>query len=354
MFITFKNKSISAILSVIPNNKVTYEEGLKNYNFSRSKSMKLKKIMGFNTRYIANKTTTVSDLSVYGIEYLLKNKILNKKDISGIILVTQTPDYIIPPTSNIIQSRLNLSNDTLCLDINQGCAGYLIGLMICFNILDTKKFKKILLINGDVLSKKVSKFDRNTHPLIGDGAAISVIENKKNSNFFFSLNMDGKNADFLKIQAGGIKTPSNKLTAKLKKDLHGNTRSLENLSMKGDEVYLFIMSIVPSMISKLLKKNRVDIKRIKYFFFHQPNQFILKKLSEKMNISEKIMPNNIVGLFGNSSGATIPINICNNFVKKKNFNDNTVCLAGFGVGLTWASAIINLSSLKYKKIIKYS
>ena len=353
MFINFKNKSISTILSVIPDNKVHYEKGLKNYNFSKSQSMKLKKIMGFNTRYVVDAKTTVSDLSVYGVKYLLKKKILNMKDISGIILVTQTPDYIIPPTSNIIQSRLDLPDDTFCIDINQGCAGYLIGLMICFNLLETKKFNKLLLINADVLSRKVSKFDRNSHPLIGDAATISVIENKKSPKIFFSLNMNGANADFLKIPAGGMKIPTSKLTSKLKKDSYGNTRSLENLFMKGDEVFLFIMNTVPSMISKLLKKNRIDIDKIKYFFFHQPNQFILKKLSERMKVSEIKMPNNIVGLFGNSSGASIPINICKNFEKKTKLNDNIVCLGGFGVGLTWASAIINLSSLKYQNIIKY-
>ena len=68
--------------------------------------------------------------------------------------------------------------------------------MTSFNMLETKKFKKILLVNADVLSKKVSKFDRNSHPLIGDAATISVIENKKNSKISFSVNMDGKNVIF--------------------------------------------------------------------------------------------------------------------------------------------------------------
>ena len=72
-----------------------------------------------------------------------------------------------------------------------------------------------------------------------------------------------------------------------------------------------------------------------------------------MNVNDRKMPNNIVSQFGNSSGASIPVNICKNFKKKKNPKKNVVCLAGFGVGLTWASMVINLKSLKLIKIIKY-
>ena len=218
-------------------------------------------------------------------------------------------------------------------------------------MLETKKFKKILLVNADVLSKKVSKFDRNSHPLIGDAATISVIENKKNSKISFSVNMDGKNANFLKIPAGGMKIPISKLTSKLKRDINGNSRSLENLVMNGDAVYLFILNTVPRMIYSLLKKSKMKLKNIKYFFFHQPNKFILEKLAHKLKVPAKKIPNNIVGEYGNSSGATIPLNICKNFKKNKKRNENLVCLAGFGVGLTWSSMLINLSSLKYKKLL---
>ena len=72
-----------------------------------------------------------------------------------------------------------------------------------------------------------------------------------------------------------------------------------------------------------------------------------------MKIDEYKMPNDIVGTFGNSSGASIPINICKNFKKTSKKKENLVCLAGFGVGLTWASMVINLSSLKFKKLLNY-
>ena len=96
-----------------------------------------------------------------------------------------------------------------------------------------------MLINADVLSKKVSKYDRNSHPIIGDAATISVVENKKNDKIFMSLNMDGRDSDFLKIPAGGAKIPISKITSKMKTDKAGNRRSLENLFMKGDEVFIY-------------------------------------------------------------------------------------------------------------------
>ena len=78
MFINYKDKVITSILSIIPKNKIFFEKNINNYNFSKNQSLKLKKIMGFNTRHVASKKTTVSDLSVYGINYLLKKNIKKK------------------------------------------------------------------------------------------------------------------------------------------------------------------------------------------------------------------------------------------------------------------------------------
>ena len=129
MNFTFHNKRISGILTVLPKNEAKFDDDMLQYGFSTEKSLRLKKIMGYDRHRIAENGVCVSDLCVFGMESLFCRRLLDPADIDGLILVTQTPDHLIPPTSNIIQGRLNLKEEMICLDINQGCAGYLIGLI---------------------------------------------------------------------------------------------------------------------------------------------------------------------------------------------------------------------------------
>jgi 3-oxoacyl-[acyl-carrier-protein] synthase-3 len=351
---TFHDKRISGILTVLPKKEVTFEEGMMNYNFSPAKSMKLKLAMGYNKRRIVEEGTTVSDLSVYGINYLFEHQLLKKEDISALILVTQSPEHFMPPTSNIIQGKLNLGPDVFCLDINQGCAGFIVGLMQAYMLLDQSCIKKVIVINADVLSQKVSIRDRNSHPLTGDAACITVVErSEKPCTIHAVMNMDGKGAYALQIPAGGFKMPCTLQTSEMKEDGNGNFRSLENLVMKGDEVFNFVQTKVPPMIEELLDMSNKKAEEIDYYFFHQPNKFMLHKLADKIGVPREKVPANIVENFGNASGATIPINISFNLGEKGLTNCYEVCFAGFGVGLTWAAIQQELGMLRFNQIIDY-
>ena len=233
MFILkYKNKKITGILTVLPEKEVKFDDEIDNYDFRRSQSMKLKLIMGYNKRRIVTEGTTSSDLCVYGMNYLFEKNLLNKNDIDALILVTQSPDYFMPPTSNIIQGKLNLKEDMVCMDINQGCSGYVIGLNQAFMLLEQEEINKVVLLNADTLSKKVSKYDRNNNPQIGDGAAITIVEKDISSSpIFSSVKVDGSGSDVLIIPAGGFKIPSTQETSILKKDDSGNLRSLNHLVM---------------------------------------------------------------------------------------------------------------------------
>lgn len=354
MNLKFNNKKITGILTILPENEIKFEDEIDNYNFSKSQSMKLKLIMGYNKRRIIKEGTTSSDLCIYGMNYLFKNKLLNKNDIDALILVTQSPDYFMPPTSNIIQGKLNLKQDIVCMDINQGCAGYIVGLIQAFMLLDQEEINKVVLLNADVLSTKVSKKDRNSRPIVGDGASITIVEkNTLKKEIFGSIKFDGKGADVLIIPAGGFRTPSNEETGKLIEDKSGNLRALDHLAMKGDEVFNFVQTEVPPMIENLLKKSKYNKDDIDYFMFHQPNKFMLKKLADKMNVPYTKMPNNIVENFGNGSSVSIPTNITFNLGEKLLNDTFLVCLAGFGTGLSWGSLILTLDKLTFCKTIDY-
>jgi 3-oxoacyl-[acyl-carrier-protein] synthase-3 len=354
MHLKFKNKKITGILTVLPINEVSFSDEILNYNFSEKQSLKLGKIMGYGTRRIVNKDTSVSDLCTFGLKYLFDNNYLEKNSFQAIVLCTQSPDQFIPATSNIIAGNLNLTDDVICMDINQGCAGYEFGIMQAFMLLDTGAINKVVLLNADVLSKKVSIRDRNSRPLIGDGASITIIENSTNNDIIdIFLKMDSSGALSLQIPAGGFKMPCDDKTSQLLEDNAGNFRSLNDLVMKGDEVFNFVLTKVPDLLHEMFEKLNIDKNYFDYYFFHQPNKFILEKLADKLEISYDKMPNNICEKYGNGSNNTVPLNICENLGDKAlNFNYD-ICLGGFGVGLTWSLIKCKLENLNFCKIINY-
>ena len=351
---TFQNRRINGILTVLPQKEIAFEEEMDNYNFSPAKSMKLKLAMGYNKHRIVDENTQVSDLAVCGINYLVDNHLIKKEDISALILVTQSSEHFLPATSNIIQGKADLGTDVLCMDINQGCAGFVIGLIQAYMLLDQPDIKKVLLINADVLSHKVSKRDRNSFPLTGDAACLTVVERSETPEMIYGVvNMDGKGAYTLQIPAGGFRMPSNQATAEMKEDDNGNFRSLEHLVMKGDEVFNFVQTKVPPMIEELLMIAGKKAGEIDYYFFHQPNKFMLNKLADKIGVPRERMPSNIVENFGNANGATIPTAVSFNLGDEALTHSYEVCFSGFGVGLTWAAIVQKLEKMKFNQIIYY-
>jgi 3-oxoacyl-[acyl-carrier-protein] synthase-3 len=354
MHLKFKNKKITGVLSVLPSNEVHYADEIGHYNFSEKQSVKLGNIMGYGTQRVVDASTTVSDLCVFGMNYLFENHLLDKDSIGALILCTQSPDYFLPATSNVIAGKLALNHDVIAMDINQGCAGYEVGLMQAFMLLNTGSIEKVVLLNADVLSQKVSINDRNSRPLVGDGATITVIENSTDSeeiNMF--IKMDGTSALSLQIPAGGFKLPSSPETAVLTEDESGNFRALDHLVMQGDAVFNFVQTKIPAMMQELFDTLNIDKSYFDYYLFHQPNKFMLEKLAEKMKIPYEQMPNNISGKYGNGSSITVPLNICENLGKRALHESFKVCLGGFGVGLTWSVIQWKLEKLDFCKIIDY-
>jgi 3-oxoacyl-[acyl-carrier-protein] synthase-3 len=354
MKLSFNNKKITGILSVLPENEVRFSDEIGNYNFTEKQSIKLGKIMGYGTQRIADKETTVSDLCIFGMNYLFDNQLLDKDSIGAMVLCTQSPDYFLPATSNVISGRLDLGQDVISMDINQGCAGFEVGLMQAFMLLNTGSIDKVVLLNADVLSQKVSIKDRNSRPLVGDGATITIIENSiDDEEIDMFIKMDGTSALSLQIPAGGFKLPSTEKTAALVKDESGNLRSLDHLVMKGDAVFNFVQTKVPEMIQEMFDTLEIDKSYFDYYLFHQPNKFMLEKLAQKMKISYEKMPNNISQKYGNGSSITVPLNVCENIGKNALTNSYKVCFGGFGVGLTWSIIKWKLENLDFCKIINY-
>lgn len=354
MNFTFHDRRISGLLAVVPAHERSFLEEMKNFDFPVARSMKLKQVMGYDKHRIVEGAVCASDLAVFGFECLFKRGLLDPNEIDALILVTQSPDYFMPATSSVVQGRLGLKQDVFCLDINQGCAGFLMGLFESFLLLDQPSVGKVALVNVDVMSRKVSARDRNSYPLIGDAASVAIVERSAAPEVIHAnLKMDGTRREALMIPAGGFRLPSSQETAVLEDDGTNNFRCKDNLQMDGSAVFNFVQVEVPPMIETLVQTAGVKTDDIDYFLFHQPNRFMLEKLAEKMKIPFDKMPSNIVERYGNSSGVTIPMVIAHNLRERLLGGSLTACLAGFGVGLTWASMLMRLGPFAFCDLIEY-
>ncbi len=310
--------------------------------------------MGFDKHRIVEPGVCVSDLAVFGMEHLFKKGQLRRDEIDALILVTQSPDYFMPPTSSVIHGRLNLKQDIFCMDINQGCAGFVIGLLQAFLLLEQQSIQKVVLINADVISRKTSSKDRNSYPLVGDAASITIVERDvEDSIIHANLKMDGSRNGVLMIPAGGFRLPSTPDTAVLEDVGDNNLRAKDHLRMDGSAVFNFVQTEVPPLIKSLLEFAGVSMESVDYLFCHQANRFMLQKLADKMGVPYAKMPSNEVEHFGNSSGVTIPTAIIFNLQDRLVTEKFKVCIAGFGVGLTWGAVLLNLGRVNFSEMIEY-
>lgn len=352
MNFVFSRKRIAGILVALPANERRFVDDMKGFNFPLARSLKLMEVMGYDRHRVVSDGVCVSDLAVTAIEHLFVRKLVDRDAIDALIVVTQCPDHFMPPTSNVIQGRLKLKQDMLCLDISQGCAGYLVGLIQAFLLLQQPHLQRVLVVNGDVLSRKVSSKDRNSFPLIGDGLAVTLVENNAGpETIHANIKTDGAGGDALIIPAGGFRQPCSAATAVAHDAGDGNCRSLEDVRMDGTAVFNFVQREVPPMIDELLRFGNATKAEIDYFLFHQPNRFMLEKLADKLGVPYEKMPMNVVQNFGNSSGTTIPTAIAFNLREELSRKSLRVCLAGFGAGLTWSSMLLQLGPLDFCEMI---
>jgi len=351
----FQGKRITGVSVVLPPRERFFLEEMKNFNFPEARSLKLKEVMGYHKRRVVEPDVCVSDLAVFGLKQLFDQGRLRREDIDALLLVTQTPDHFMPATSSLIHGRLGLKQDVFCQDINQACAGFVIGLTQAFMLLEQESIKKVVLINADVLSRKTSPNDRNIYPLIGDAASIAVVErDPANAVVYASLKSDGSRAEVLMIPAGGMRMPATPETAKLENVGDNNRRAKDHVFMDGSAVFNFVQTEVPPLVEGLLEWAGVSKDAIDYFLFHQPNRFMLEKLAEKMKIPFAKMPNNVVENFGNNGSVTIPTVMAFNLGERLRREKLRVCLAGFGGGLAWSAMLLDLGNLGFNHTIQYT
>ena len=346
MDFVFSNARISAIQVALPAQERCFDEEFPNYKLTEDKARRFKKMMGVDRHRIAPPGVTSGDLCQAALTRLLDQGTLRKEDIGALVFVSQTPDHFLPPTSNVIQGKLGLGRDVVCLDLNQGCAGFLMGLMQAFMLLNLPGMGKVVVLCGDTASRQVSPFNRVSWPLLGDAGSATVVERSPGAGpIHMNLQMDGARHGALMVPAGAYRQPSSAETLREVEVEEGVVRSLEHVHMDGAAVFAFTMEDVPPLIEGILALSGDDRESIDQFLFHQPNQFMLQQMGDKMRLPRTKLPSNIVGLYGNCSSVSLPLNIAHNCGAALLGGPMRVCLSGFGVGLTWSAMVLTLGPL---------
>lgn len=349
MYQEFQGVEIKAIASCVPKKRIGNDSF--DYLLSPKELRVFEKTVGIHERRWADENITASDLGFAAAVDLFKNNPVDLEEIECLIFLSQTPDYKIPFTSNILQHRLGLKTNMLCLDINAGCAGFIQGLSTSFAIAKSLKKGKVLFIVAETLSKILSGNDRSTTMLFGDGAAAVLIENTENQSCksFFNFYSDGNNADAIQIPDGGYRNGITPESLQIVEDEKSNRKSRLHLSMDGPKVFDFTLREIAPSIEQLFKDSKTDKTTIDYFLLHQSNQFILKQIAAKLDVPfEKFLVN--ITDFGNTSGVSIPLLICSNHDKFA--NTNSLVMSGYGSGLNWGNAQLDLSKAKVSPIIE--
>lgn len=308
--------------------------------------------IGIFERRFTDENTTASDLCFAAADKLLNDLEVDRSEIDVLIFVSQTPDYRMPATAVILQDRLGLPNTTMAFDMNLGCSAFVYGLSIVYALMEKSGLKKALLLDGETRSKVYSPKDRMTAFIFGDGGVAALIErDPKYGDSYFSLNSDGSRESLIKIEGGGYRNMSSLETIKEKVvDEHGNIRSDEQANMNGADVFNFVIREIPRDVKRILNYSNKEKESFDYFVFHQANKFMNSYLAKKLKLPKEKVPFTI-DKFGNTSSVSIPLTIASE-LRGKTEGEKEVFLSGFGVGLSWANAVLKLVDVYIPEIVE--
>jgi len=345
----YNNVGITALAAAVPANII--DNYAYTLHFPAEEVKEVVDKIGIFERRFAPPEMCSSDLCFAAAEKLFADNNVVRDKIDLLIFVSQTPDYRMPATSVILQHRLGLGKHTMAFDMNLGCSGFIYGMSVVYSLMERSGLRKALLLDGETRSRVYSPKDRKTAFIFGDGGVAALIErDEKFGASFFSLNSDGSKEDMIKMDAGGYRNPSSVETLKEKVvDEHGNIRSDEHGYMNGSEVFNFLISEVPPDIKKILSYAETEKDHVDYFVFHQANDFMNSYLAKKLKLPKEKVPATI-HKFGNTSSVSIPLTMASELQGK--LDDKKLLLSGFGVGMTWASCIINAKDLFISNLVE--
>jgi 3-oxoacyl-[acyl-carrier-protein] synthase-3 len=282
---------------------------------------------GIKERRILDKEKGTSYMATRAAEVVLKEAQTSPDELDLILLATVTPDMPVPSAVSFIQRNLGATN-SWGYDINGGCTGFLCALATGSQFIESGRHKKILVIGADKMSAITNYEDRATCVLFGDAAGAVLLEpSEENGSGIedFILHLDGSGAESLKIEAGGSLYPASRETVDQK---------LHYLWQDGKTVFKHAVTGMADVSAKIMERNKLTEKDIKFFIPHQANYRIIDAAAKKMGLDANRVIINI-NKYGNTTAATIPMAMSETYRDKKLKKGDWVVLAAFGAGYTW-------------------
>lgn len=298
---------------------------------------------GVRQRHVAAATETAYDLGRAAAQRLLGSQPGLRERVQAVIFCTQTPDYIMPPNACLLQATLGLPETVLAFDFNLACSGYVYGLALGRGLAAAGLARDILLVTGDTYSKLIHPADRSARVLFGDGVAASWLTASDGSTGVLDVECctDGHGYERFIVRAGGCRLPRSALTAQPQVDGSGNMRTAEHIEMDGMGILSFVNTKLPGHVRRLLDRNGLTIDDVDLFVFHQASRLALDSLVRLLRIPPAKSYDNLATV-GNTVSASIPIALAQALAEGRVRSGSLVLLCGFGVGLSWASALVRL------------
>lgn len=311
----------------------------------RSERERLVRNIGIQTRRICPEWQTFSDLAFVAAEKLLTDLQWQRDEIDALIVVTQSPDYLIPATAIIVQNRLGLPHTTIAFDVNLGCSGYPFGLHLLGSMISAGGVKKALLLVGD---RSANVKD----PLFSDAGTATALEFDASAPpMHFDLNSDGSGYKAIMLPAGGHREPFGVQHLIPKRDEHGVLHWPADLMLDGPAVLSFSTQRVPPAVQRLLEYAKVDKEQVDYFVFHQANRMINETIRKKLGLPAEKVPSTLHDL-GNTSGASLPVTMTARLHEQLSNGKHKLVLGGFGIGLSWGTAIVDIEGGQFPVMLE--
>lgn len=351
---SFEGVRIAGVVTCVPPRVKCIDDEVDLFGGNVKQVERLKKTIGLNRRRVVDAGVTAGDLCERAARRLLDQLGVAVESVDALICVTQTPDHSQPCNAAILHGRLGCVTGCAALDVSLGCSGYVYGLWLAHMMCAAGGCERVLLLAGDTLSRLVHPQDRSVAPLFGDGGSATLVERSDGAGCaWFSVETDGAGCRHLMVPAGGARMPSTAETAVAVSDADGNVRSAENLFMDGGEVFNFSIQTEPQAVRELLAFAGVELDEVDYFVFHQANRYILTNISKRLKLDLAKVPMATVETYGNQSSASIPCALCGELGQVlRGAARQRVLLSGFGVGLSWGSALVDLESLGVCEVVE--
>lgn len=277
---------------------------------------------GISERHIIEKNSTEnnSDIGKNAALSAMKSANISAEEIDCIICGTFTPDSAFPSTACIIQDKIGAKNAT-AFDISAACSGFIYSLLVADSFIQSGKYKTVLVVGSEIISRVLDWTDRNTCVLFGDGAGAVILKaSEKPDHGILSIytKSDGSLGNMLSLSAWG---------------------SPRYLKMNGGEVFKYAVRMMGEAVTKVLESAKISVDDINWLVTHQANTRIIKATANLFNMPmEKVIIN--VDKFGNTSSASIPLALKDGLDNKNIKEGDIVVIAAFGGGLTWGAAAI--------------